>query len=230
MAGWRFDPERGLHPDEARRVWQAAQDMAAAGRAASRSGFRRARDGHLILFLFATGCRISEALGARMGDVMRRRGDLVEVRLLKMKAEKDAAGLPGSTVVAFDRHDGEDLWAWVEWLSERGGADDDPLFPVGQPGRTARAAKPPSRQAAWSAIRSVYAQCGISRGLGPHAIRHAVAVLTLKQSKSMRVTQARLRHNRMATTEVYGRVLDEDVLAAASAAREFWDADVDASR
>lgn len=219
---WLLDPTRAITPEEVRRVFQRARTDAEAGRGASR--FRQARDGHLVLFLLATGARISEVLAVRRGDVtLRKDGAEVLVPRLKMKGLKGAA--PPRTLIWLVAADADDLRDWVHWLEERGAVDATPLFTGSPPDSAGQWTEPLTRQAARIAIRKLLASVGIERtGVAAHALRHGVAVTTLRTTGNTRAVQARLRHSDLKTTETYARMTMDDYRAAAQSARDFMEA------
>jgi integrase/recombinase XerD len=217
---WRIDPAKALRPEEAIRVFNTAKMSAEAGRANGR--FRQARNGHLVLFILATGARITEALGARVEDVtLRRDGGEVRLRLLKRKKRTYRLAMltPADTA---------DLRAWVEWLTRSaGGTISTPLFPSGPPsGRGRRGAQPLTRQAASTACKQILAASGISRkGVAVHALRHAVGVMTLRATGNIRAVQARLGHSDVKVTETYATMTTEDYREAAAATRALFEDD-----
>lgn len=203
MSDWLIDPSRALDVEEGQRVLAAARNLADAGRAANR--FRDARDGHLACFLFDAGCRVTEALRATVGDVTSHK-EAVYVRLLNLKRNTTDA-----TPVPIMGRGADRARVWVAWLREHGAKDDCPLFPV-RPLGVGVAPRAISRQGAWVAVRRLLRGVGIDRaGVAVHAIRHSVAIATLKASNgNMRIVQGRLRHRSVTTTETYARLMDED--------------------
>jgi len=212
MSGWILDPSKALDIEEAQRVLRAARNMADAGRTGER--IRDARNGHLICFLFATGCRISEALQATLGDVTSHK-EAVYVRLRNLK-RKDTSPTP----VPILGREADHFRSWVVWLRDHRATDDCPLFPATFPSVVRPIPRMLTRQAIWGTVKHVLRDIGVSRrGVGVHAIRHGVAVVTLKATGNMRVVQARLRHSSILTTEVYARLLPGDFRDGVEAAQ-----------
>ena len=219
VSGWLVDPSRALDLEEARRLNTHARMLAAAGR--KESLFRQARDGHLILFLLGTGCRITEALMATLADVSAHR-EGVYIHLHNLKHRK-----PDASAVMLAGRAADELRTWRDWLKERGADNDCPLFP-GVPVTLGTAAPPPvTRQAAWRMMKATLRGLGIERaGVALHATRHAVAVATLKASGgNVRAAQGRLRHSSSMTTEAYARLLPDDFKAAVVAAQALLEGD-----
>jgi len=208
---WLLDPARALDPTEAVRLLAAARRTAEAGIAARR--WRDTRDGALVVFLLATGLRISEALSVRLGDVTLRR-DGGEVRVALLKKRRLADGRRPAGVAFLSKLDADDLRAYAAYVRGRGGDDETPLFPLGPPS-SPRSRRPLSRQAASIAVKRLLASVGIVRpGVAAHALRHAVGVVTQAATGSTRVVQARLHHSSVRTSETYARLPIEDYRAA----------------
>ena len=113
---------------------------------------------------------------------------------------------------------------WRAWLAEQGAPAGCPLFSRVAP--TPAAPLPPAltRQAVRKNIRRDLRAVGIDRpGVAVHAIRHVVGVATLKASKNLRAVQARLRHRRASTTEVYAQLTTDDFHAAVDGAQELFE-------
>ena len=204
MSNWFLDPERALSPDEVVRVLAAARTALEAGLAAGR--FRQARDSALVVFLLATGVRVTEAVSITLADItLRKGGGEARVRLLKKALHKDGARPVG--VVFLAKEDADDLRPYVRML----GADSaTPLFPLGPPD-SPRAAKAMSRQAASKAVKRILASVGIERpGLAAHGLRHAVGVLTQAATRNTRFAQAPLHHSSSRTAETCAKVAVED--------------------
>lgn len=222
-SGWILDPSKALDLEEAQRILRAARNMADAGRTGDR--IRDARNGHLICFLFGTGCRVSEALQATLGDVTSHK-EAVYVRLRNLKRRDTTA-----TPVPILGREADHLRAWVTWLRDHRGSDACPLFPRARPSLTDPTPKPLTRQAVWIVVKRVLRDAGVERrGVCIHAIRHGVAVATLKATGNMRVVQGRLRHASILTTEVYARLLPGDFRDGVEAAQALLERDADPPR
>jgi len=208
---WLLDPARALDPDEATRLLAAARRTAQAGIAAGR--WRDSRDGALVVFLLATGLRISEALSVRLADITLRR-DGGEVRVELRKKRRLADGRRPVGVVFLSKLDADDLRVYVQNVRDRGGDGETPLFPLGPPSGP-RGRRPLSRQAASIAVKRLLASVGVVRdGVAAHALRHAVGVVTQATTGSTRVVQARLHHSSIRTAETYARLPIDDYRAA----------------
>ncbi len=166
------------------------------------------RDLALLELLYATGARISEAVGLSFGDL-----DL-DGRLARLygKGGKERIVPFGSSAAA----------ALAEWYSPRGRArmtptrwarrdDADAVFINLRGGRL-------TRQAAWLVVKKYGQRAGIAADLSPHVLRHTCATHLLDHGADLRVVQEMLGHASVSTTQVYTKVSQErlfDVYRAA---------------
>jgi len=130
-------------------------------------GRHRERDALLILVLFQTGLRISEALGLTVGHLNRHPGTL-EILGKGGKARLVACPAPLShrlKAYAFDK----------------GLGPDDKLFPVG-------------RKRAWQIIKAAANNAGLETPVYPHLLRHSDAIERLRQTMNPRALQLHLGH------------------------------------
>jgi len=157
------------------------------------------RDLALIELLYATGARISEAVGLSIGDI-----DL-EARLVRLygKGGKERIVPFGASAVA----------ALEDWFLPSGRArlvpsrwrhrdDAEAVFLNTRGGRL-------TRQAAWLVIKRYGERAGITDQLSPHVLRHSCATHLLDHGADLRVVQEMLGHASISTTQVYTRVSQE---------------------
>jgi len=114
------------------------------------------RDRALLELLYATGARISEAVGLAVGDV---EGGLA--RLGGRNLRLVPYGGPAADAVA-------SLVATRSVVTARAG-EDVPLFVNQRGGRL-------SRQWGWSVVRTAGERAGLAGRLGPHVLRHSFGV------------------------------------------------------
>ncbi|HEU5005515.1 MAG TPA: site-specific tyrosine recombinase XerD [Jatrophihabitantaceae bacterium] len=170
---------KAITPDEVERLLDAA-------------GYARTplsiRDRALLELLYATGARISEAVGLAVDDLelaertvllagkggKQRRVPLgsyaaraVEAYLVQVRPELAAAGR--GTPALF--------------LNSRGG--------------------PLSRQSAWLVLRSAAERAGLAAGISPHTLRHSFATHLMDGGADVRVVQELLGHSSVTTTQIY---------------------------
>lgn len=159
------------------------------------------RDRALLELLYATGARISEAVGLDVDDVAE--GDLVRVR---GKGGKQRLVPLGSFArAALDAY----LVRARPVLSARGQAT--PALFLGT--RGARL----SRQSAWHVLASVAVRAGLEGRVSPHTLRHSFATHLLQGGADVRVVQELLGHASVSTTQIY-------TLVTADALREMYQA------
>lgn len=157
------------------------------------------RDLALLELLYATGARISEAVGLSIGEI-----DL-DHRLVRLygKGSKERIVPFGSTAAA----------ALEEWFSPSGRAhlvpdrwrSRDDAEAVFLNTRGARL----SRQAAWLVVKKYGARAGIADQLSPHVLRHSCATHLLDHGADLRVVQEMLGHASISTTQIYTKVSQE---------------------
>jgi integrase/recombinase XerD len=162
------------------------------------------RDRALLELLYATGARVSEAVGLAVDDVTGDDGGAAEVVRLFGKGRKQR-------LVPIGRYAREALDAYLvrsrPVLAPRGRASGS-LFLGARGG-------PLSRQSAWLIIRGAAARAELSAQLSPHTLRHSFATHLLEGGADVRVVQELLGHASVATTQLY-------TLVTADAMREAW--------
>lgn len=157
------------------------------------------RDLALIELLYATGARISEAVGLSIGEI-----DL-DARLVRLygKGAKERIVPFGSTAAA----------ALEDWFSASGRArvvpeqwrsrnDAEAVFLNTRGGRL-------TRQAAWQVLKQYGRRAGIGEQLSPHVLRHSCATHLLDHGADLRVVQEMLGHASISTTQIYTKVSQE---------------------
>jgi integrase/recombinase XerD len=147
-----------------------------------------ARDRALLEFLYATGSRISEAVGAAVDDIdlavgsVRLAGKGGKERVVPMgRPARDAlrAYLTGSRPALVAAGRGTPML----FLNARGG--------------------PLSRQSAWAVLRQAADKAGLTAHLSPHTLRHSFATHLLDGGADVRVVQELLGHASVTTTQIY---------------------------
>lgn len=192
--GWTAtDPAAGVRrPTPLRRLPKSipvADVFAILETAATGPAETAARDAALLELLYATGARISEAVGLDVDDV-----DLAtrSVRLAG-KGGKERVVPVGSAATAA-------VAAYVRGgrsvLAGRG-RGTPALFLNARGSRL-------SRQSAWAVLRAVADRAGVAtEHLSPHVLRHSFATHLLDGGADVRVVQELLGHASIATTQVY---------------------------
>lgn len=148
------------------------------------------RDRALLELLYATGARVSEAVGLDVddlahGDVLRLRGKGSKERIVPIGSYARAA------VDAYLTR--------VRPMLAAKGRSSARLF-LGARGA------PLSRQSAWLIIREAAEAAHITAEVSPHTLRHSFATHLLQGGADVRVVQELLGHASVATTQIYTHV------------------------
>lgn len=206
------DPSRDTHPPKlagrlpkALSVDEVAAILAVAGQG---EGPRALRDTALLEFLYATGARISEAVGLDVDDI-----DAGAVRLLGKgskervvpvgsyaRAAVDAYLVRGRPALAAARAQGPTMRRGrsaqgASYLSGSRG-DTAALFLNARGGRL-------SRQSAWQILRDAAGRAKITATVSPHTLRHSFATHLLAGGADVRTVQEMLGHASVTTTQIY---------------------------
>lgn len=148
------------------------------------------RDRALLELLYATGARVSEAVGLDVDDLAH--GDVLRLR---GKGSKERIVPIGS----FAREATDAYLTRVRpGLAAKGRASAR-LF-LGARGA------PLSRQSAWLVIRAAAERAHITAEVSPHTLRHSFATHLLQGGADVRVVQELLGHASVATTQIYTHV------------------------
>jgi integrase/recombinase XerD len=151
---------------------------------------RGQRDAAMLEVLYATGLRVSELVGLRLGDLhldagyLRCWGKGEKERVVPLGAEADAA---------MRRYISEG------WPELNRGKQSEALF-VNTRGA------PLTRQGFWKILRGYGVKAGISSPLSPHVVRHAFATHLLENGADLRALQIMLGHADISTTQIYTHV------------------------
>ena len=170
---------KAISPDDVERLLDAA-------------GYARTplaiRDRALLELLYATGARISEAVGLAVDDV-----DLTErTVLLAGKGGKQRRVPLGS----FAARALEAYLVQVRPSLVVLGAGTPRLFLNARGG-------PLSRQSAWLVLRAAAERAGLAAGISPHTLRHSFATHLMDGGADVRVVQELLGHSSVTTTQIY---------------------------
>lgn len=215
----RFAVREGLAPDDPSRpvvppsppkrlpkalpVDDVLRLLAASGGAAGGDSPRddplAVRDRALLEFLYGTGARISEAVGADRDDI-----DLVDEVgeasvVLRGKGGRTRLVPIGSyAAAALDAY-----FVRVRPMLAASGRDTAAVFLNARGGRL-------SRQSAWTILRRAAETAGLdATRISPHTLRHSYATHLLDGGADVRVVQELLGHASVTTTQVYTLVTVE---------------------
>jgi site-specific recombinase XerD len=158
----------------------------------------------LIVLLWRTGLRISEALDLGESDLHHDDGSIVVRR-----------GKGGKRRVSM-----MDPWGWAAvkpWLEAREGLPAGPVFCV--------VAGPTAGTRKWNdtdvrrSLRKLAVKAGIRKRIAPHQLRHAHAVELWREGVDLLAVQRQLGHARLDVTQLYLRSLAPTEVLAPIAAR-----------
>jgi integrase/recombinase XerD len=152
------------------------------------------RDKALIELLYATGARISEAVGLNVDDLLGDDGTAEVVRLFGKGGKQRIVPVGSYARAALDAY----LVRSRPVLSVRGRAT--PALFLGVRGSRL------SRQNAWLLMRAAAERAKLDVELSPHSMRHSFATHLLQGGADVRVVQELLGHASVATTQIYTRV------------------------
>lgn len=149
------------------------------------------RDSALLEFLYATGARVSEAVGVDLGHV-----DLDDriVLVTGKGAKQRLVPIGGKAVTALSR------WLPDRLSLVRRGQRGDPLF-LNLRGRRL------SRQGVFDVVRANARRAAIEGGqVSPHVLRHSAATHMVEAGADLRTVQEILGHATISTTQIYTKV------------------------
>jgi integrase/recombinase XerD len=166
-------------------------------------GPREQRDRALLELLYASGIRISEAVGLDLADL-----DLEEglFRVLG-KGDKERVVPVGRSARAAMETYLRDGRLKLRATRTRRAGDSDAVFLNARGSRL-------SRQACWTIVRHAGRRVGLDEQLSPHVLRHSCATHMLDHGADLRIVQELLGHATISTTQVYTKVSPERLRAA----------------
>jgi integrase/recombinase XerD len=159
----------------------------------------RARDAAMIYLLYATGLRVSELVGLRIGNLD------IEQGYLRVRGKGDKERIAPFAPVA-----GERLLDYLKnhraRLDRAGQGDrqgrEDAVF-LNRDGATL------TRQGFWKNLKTLALQAGVTSTLSPHVLRHSFATHLLQAGINLRSLQTLLGHSDLSTTQIYTHVTPE---------------------
>ena len=177
-----------LSPDEVKRLLTAVPD-------------RQMRT--LLTTVYATGLRVSELVGLKLGQVSL---DMGVVRVVGKGSKERLVPIGRYAVDAVQAY----LVRVRPDLASRG-RGTPAVFLNTRGGRL-------SRQSAWTVLQAAAERAGLAARVSPHTMRHSFATHLIEGGADVRVVQELLGHASVATTQIYTRVTADtlrEVYAAA---------------
>ena len=159
---------------------------------------RDQRDRALLELLYATGIRISEAVGADLGDL-----DLTDglARVLGKGGRERVVPIGRTARGALEQYLGDGR-LHLRAARPCRTPETDAVFLNARGSRI-------SRQACWTIVRNAGQRVGLAEQLSPHVLRHSCATHMLDRGADLRVVQELLGHATLSTTQVYTKVSAE---------------------
>ncbi|SFV90233.1 Tyrosine recombinase xerD [hydrothermal vent metagenome] len=149
--------------------------------AIDRTSLAGLRDYALILFLYASGCRISEALSAQRSDILE---GWLKIRFAKGEKERVVPLAPVALEALEAYLEKQMMASSYIWLNYRG----DPL----------------SRISAYKIVKKYL-------GVSPHVLRHSFASSLIIGGADLRVVQELLGHSSLETTQIYTHIQKQNL-------------------
>ncbi len=151
------------------------------------------RDRAMLELLYASGLRVTELVGLKLGQLSLNQG------LVRVVGKGSKERLVPT---------GEEALQWLQLYLKQsrpillGAKMSDVLFP-------SKRATMMTRQTFWHRIKLYSARAGIEKHLSPHTLRHAFATHLINHGADLRVVQLLLGHSDLSTTQIYTHVARE---------------------
>ncbi len=139
------------------------------------------RDYALILFLYASGCRISEALSVQRSDILE---GWLKIRFAKGEKERVVPLAPIATEALDVYLEAQDMSNSYLWLNYKG--------------------EILSRISAYKIVKKYL-------GVSPHVLRHSFASSLILGGADLRVVQELLGHSSLETTQIYTHIQKQNL-------------------
>jgi integrase/recombinase XerD len=157
---------------------------------------RGIRDRAMIHLMYASGLRVSELCGLKLGDL-----DL-QTGLVRAFGKGGKRRLVPVGEAALDA-----IGTYLREVRPKRASANPALFLSPRGGGL-------TRQGFWKLLKRYAAGAGITTPLSPHKLRHSFATHLLRGGADLRAVQAMLGHADLSTTEIYTFVTQDHVRAA----------------
>lgn len=182
-------PKSGLHLPEV----LSTADIAALLETPAPNKANGIRDRAMLELAYASGLRVSELIGLKLGNLNQEAGFL---RVFG-KGSKERITPFGSSA-----NEALNIYLATARPKLLKGLGSDYLF-------VARKGQPMTRQAFWKQLRIYAAKAGIKSGISPHSLRHSFATHLLEGGADLRAVQMMLGHSDISTTQIYTHITRE---------------------
>ena len=148
------------------------------------------RNRAIIEVLFSCGLRVSELVNLKLSDIYR---DEQFVRVFGKGSKERLVPISSTALREIDNY-----WPWLEELKIKPG-EEDYLF-------LNRRGAHLTRTMILIMLKQQAEEAGIQKTISPHTLRHSFATALLEGGADLRVIQALLGHESIATTEIYTHI------------------------
>ncbi|PLX94025.1 MAG: site-specific tyrosine recombinase XerD [Desulfuromonas sp.] len=151
------------------------------------------RDRAMLELLYATGLRVSELIGLKLGDLELRLGCL---RAFGKRAKQRLVPMGEEAVTS--------VQTYLEGSRARlAGEKETPFLFLNRRGGGL------TRQGFWKMMKRRAQEAGILKNISPHTLRHSFATHLLENGADLRAVQTMLGHADISTTQIYTHVTRE---------------------
>lgn len=196
----RLLPET-LTVDEVERLLEASGGLPPRDRRPGDRDGTALRDRALLELLYASGLRVSEALGLDLADLS------FETGFVRVIGKGDKERMVPVGDVALDWIGRYLAWPRPGWLAHAGVSPEESAQPLFVTARGTRH----GRTAAWASVKRAAAGAGLDDRVSPHTLRHSFATHLLEGGADLRVVQELLGHASIATTQLYTHLTGERI-------------------